>query len=331
MLSGHHHRSMQRVTLVKLGLGGGAIAAAVIAVAVGIGQVTSSQACAAVLSAAGTTSGIATHYVLQSGGGNCSYPGPPADQLYVALSPGEYDSAAPCGSYLEVHGPDGSVRVEVADQCPECATGHIDLSATAFAKIAPLSAGLVNVSYQTIADPSLPGPLAFVVKNGSSRYWLSLVVMNTGNALTSVQVETVSGGWLNLSRANYNAWNSQSGAGPGPFTVRLTDTLGNQVTVRNIALNPGAVQGTGTYMYGAGSAPPAPATPTSAPATSPPATSASPTSARTLASSPAARPRHTHKPAKPKPTVARSLAAQLATLPPVAQALLPRPASTPGC
>ena len=100
----------------------------------------------------GAVSGIATHYVLQ-GLPNCSYPSPPADGLFVALSPGEYDSAAACGGYLEVHGPDGSVRVEVIDQCPGCGAGHIDLSEAAFSAIAPLNAGLVNVTYQHARQP----------------------------------------------------------------------------------------------------------------------------------------------------------------------------------
>ena len=91
------------------------------------------------------------------------------------------------------------------------------------------------------------------VKQGSSQYWLALLADNTGNPLASVQVETTSGGWINLARANYNYWIAQSGAGSGPFTVRLTDTRGHTVTVRNIALDPGTVQSTGTYMYGAGS------------------------------------------------------------------------------
>lgn len=227
--------------------------AAAIALSVGLGQTTSGQASAAVLSAArsvGSNSGIATHYVLKSGGGNCSYPGPPANHLYVALSPGEYDSAAPCGSYLRVKGPHGAVRVEVIDQCPECKTGHIDLSATAFAEIAPLQAGIVRVSYQTIADPPLPGPLAFEVKNGSSRYWLAIVVLNTGNAIASVQLETASGRWLKLRRVNWDAWIAQHGAGAGPFAIRVTDTLRHQVTVHDIALQPRAVQRTGTWMYG---------------------------------------------------------------------------------
>ena len=114
---------------------------------------------------AGEVSGIATHYVLQSLP-NCSYTSPPADGLFVALSPGEYDNAAACGGYLEVHGPDGSVRVEVIDQCPGCAAGHIDLSEAAFSAIAPLNAGLVNITYQPLVNPSLPGPVSLLVKQG---------------------------------------------------------------------------------------------------------------------------------------------------------------------
>ena len=74
----------------------------------------------------------------------------------MALPPSEYGAAAACGSYLQVTGPDGSVTVEVVDQCPECQAGHIDLSEQAFARIAPLNAGLVPVSYHTVADPPLP-------------------------------------------------------------------------------------------------------------------------------------------------------------------------------
>jgi hypothetical protein len=272
-------------------LGGIAVVAAVVALAVGMSQAMGTRACAAVLPAAqaqpaGEVSGIATHYVLQSLP-NCSYPSPPADGLFVALSPGEYDNAAACGGYLEVHGPDGSVRVEVIDQCPGCAAGHIDLSEAAFAAIAPLNAGLVNVTYQPLASPSLPGPVSLLVKQGSSRYWLALLAMNTGNPLASVQVQGESGGgWDNLVQASYNYWVAQSGAGAGPFTVRLTDTQGHVVTVQDVALSPGVTQATGTWMYGAG-ATTGPAlepasTPPPAPHTTRPVASA--TSARALSS-----------------------------------------------
>jgi expansin len=268
-----HRRKDKRWPLLGLGAGGAAVAAAIVALAIGISQAAGNRACAAVqpdsvqAQQAGVVTGTATNYVLQ-GLPNCSYPVAPADGLFVAMPPGEYTSAAACGGYLEVHGPDGSVRVEVVDQCPGCGTGHIDLSEAAFSAIAPLSAGLVNVSYQYLASPSLPGPVSLRVKEGSSQYWLALLAMNTGNPLASVQVESKPGGsWNDLVRASYNYWIAQSGAGPGPFTVRLTDTAGHVVTVRGITLSPGVVQDTGTWMYGPGAAPSATAPAVPAPST----------------------------------------------------------------
>jgi hypothetical protein len=257
---GHRHRRpRRRWRLLGLGACGGAAVVAAVVLAVGIGQ-AGSQACASIVSGAaagGAGSQTATHYVLTSLP-NCSYQSPPADGLFVALPAPEYAGAADCGGYLQVNGPDGSVRVKVIDQCPECAAGHIDLSEAAFARLAPLSAGLIDVSYTLLANPALPGPVSVEVKQGSSQYWLALLADNTGNPLAGVQVET-SSGWLSLTRASYNYWIAPSGAGQGPFTVRLADTQGHRVTVSGIMLSPGVVQPTRTWMYGAGAGP-APAT-----------------------------------------------------------------------
>jgi expansin len=302
------HRRSRRLPLVGLGVTGAGVAAVAVAAVVGIGQLTSGQtACSTSASAmslsalslsalslsalseqSGTASGTATHYVL-TGLPNCSYASPPANDLFVALSPAEYDGAAACGGYMTVTGPDGSVTVQVIDQCPDCAAGHIDLSEPAFAELAPLNAGLINVHYQYLADPPLPGPITMEVKSGSSQYWLALLADNTGNPLASVQVQTASGGWVSLARASYNYWIAQSGAGTGPFTVRLTDAKGNQVTVHNVALNPSAVQSTGVYMYGAGSDP-------ASPAAAPASAAASPAARATAAS---ARPSSSVSPAPP--------------------------------
>jgi expansin len=271
--SRRHHRLRHRNARSHWplpGLGGVAAVAAIL-IAAGIGQLTGSRAPAAVLSAAaraGARPQAATYYSTR-GMGNCSYPSPPADGLYVALSTPEYAKAARCGGYLEVSGPDGSVRVKVVDRCPGCAAGHIDLSETAFARLAPLSAGRIDVTYTHMADPPLPGPLSIEVKPGSSRYWLGLLADNTGNPLASVQLRT-SSGWRSLRRGSDNYWTA-SGAGPGPFTVRLTDTRGHQVTVRGITLRPGAVQATGTWIYRTGGDHP-PAKPPVAPTVTPPVT-----------------------------------------------------------
>ncbi|MFD1547430.1 expansin EXLX1 family cellulose-binding protein [Nonomuraea guangzhouensis] len=193
--------------------------------------------------------GQATMYELQSGGGNCSYPSSPAGNLYAALSPGEYAAAAACGGYLDVTGPKGTVRVKVVDQCPECAAGHIDLSRTAFARVADPAKGLVGVTYRPVSNPRVGSPLSFRVKEGSSQWWLALLVIDHGNPLTSVEVKGAGGAWRKLARADYNYWIADSGAGQGPFTVRVTDTRGHKVTAKGIRLAPAAVQRTTTKMY----------------------------------------------------------------------------------
>jgi expansin len=240
----------------------------------------------------------------------------------VALSPAEYHGAAACGGYVEVSGPDGSVRAEVIDQCPPCASGHVDLSEAAFARIAPLSAGLVSVTYRTVADPPLPAPVSLRVKEGSSRYWLALLAMNTGNPLASVQVESAPGGWRDLVRADYNYWIASPGAGNGPFTVRLTDTAGHRVTVRGVTLDPGVTQDTGIRMYGAGSvvSPPSPVPVSSAPS----ATAKAPRVVRQRVAASA--------PVSASSVPAGSAPARVSSLAPAAQEPAPRsPSAAPSC
>ncbi|MFI6734135.1 expansin EXLX1 family cellulose-binding protein [Nonomuraea sp. NPDC050451] len=209
----------------------------------------SGESNAATSARAKAISGKATFYELRSGGGNCSYPSPPAGDLYVALSRSEYAAARACGGYLNVKGPKGSVQVKVVDQCPECPAGHIDLSRKAFARVADPGKGMVGVTYSPAANPKLAKPLAFRVKEGSSQWWLALLVIDHGNPLTSVEVKSAGGAWRKLARADYNYWVAESGAGQGPFSVRVTDTRGHRVTANGVRLTPAAVQRTTTKMY----------------------------------------------------------------------------------
>jgi expansin (peptidoglycan-binding protein) len=193
-------------------------------------------------------SGTATYYTLVSGAGNCSYVGPPADELYVALGPDEYAAAAACGGYLDVTGPLGTVRVKVVDQCPECEIGHLDLSRQAFARIGAIREGVIPITYRAVRDPQVPGPLSVRVKEGSSQYWLALLIIDHGNPLTSVEVRR-GGQWQALWRPDYNYWIAEGGAGAGPFTIRVTDTAGHRAVADGITLSPQAVQDTGVFMY----------------------------------------------------------------------------------
>ncbi|HKS98950.1 MAG TPA: expansin EXLX1 family cellulose-binding protein, partial [Rugosimonospora sp.] len=244
------HRSPVTVRWRWVAGGGAAVLAAILGVAVLL-QTTGGPACAALPAASAGHAGIATFYTPGGGTGNCSFPSLPADGLYVALSPPEYAAAGACGGYLDVTGRTGTVRVKVVDQCPGCAAGHLDLSRQAFARIDDPVRGQVPIRYTAVVNPQPAAALSFVVKTGSSQYWLAILVDGAGNPLSTVEVK-VGGGWQALARQDYDYWLAAGGAGKGPFTLRVTDTYGHQVTASGIGLSPGTVQRSTAHLYGPG-------------------------------------------------------------------------------
>ncbi|MFG1609154.1 expansin EXLX1 family cellulose-binding protein [Actinoplanes sp. NPDC049265] len=179
----------------------------------------------------------ATFYELGGGTGNCSFPSAPADDLFVALGAADYDGGAACGSYLDVKGPKGKVRVKVIDSCPPCAAGHIDLSRTAFKRIADEVDGIVPITYTTVRAPKVPGPVSVRLKEGSSRFWFAALIDNHGDRLRSVKVNGKT-----ATRTDFNYWIIDGGAGAGPFKITFTDAYGRSTTVPGIKLKPGVTQ-----------------------------------------------------------------------------------------
>ncbi len=204
-------------------------------------QNTGSAACAVPPTGETVHRGKATFYDLGEGTGNCSLP-VPADDLFVALGESEYSGAAACGSYLDVTGPKGKVRVKVIDSCPPCEPGHIDLSRTAFGRIADHVTGIVPISYRSVADPPTPGPLTVRFDKGANPWWFALVVDNHGNALQSVEAKAGRGAFRRASRQKHNVWVIEGGAGTGPVTVKITDVYGRTVTGSGITQSPGKIQ-----------------------------------------------------------------------------------------
>ena len=193
-------------------------------------------------SAGATRSGTATFYSLD-GLPNCGYPDAAASGTYVAMSRADFAGSAACGAVFDVTGPKGTVRVTVADQCPECEPGHLDLAAPAFARIADPVAGIVPIRFTRVVDPPTPWPVRVRVKEGSSAYWLALLPIDTGNPLASLTVRGAA-----LERTGYGYWVAPAGAGPGPYQVRLTDDRGHAATV-TVPLSVGATVSTGARLY----------------------------------------------------------------------------------
>ncbi|MFB9179870.1 expansin EXLX1 family cellulose-binding protein [Dactylosporangium sucinum] len=263
--------------------GAGAVVAGTATVAL-VAQ-SSGAACAA----AAATTGQATYYAAD-GGGNCSFD-QVANPLVVALGNAEYKAGAACGGYLDVKGPKGTVRVKVTDRCPECAAGHLDLSRQAFAKIGDVNAGVIKVTYSPVTNAPVPGPMTVRVKEGSSRYWLALRLDNVGNPTSAVELQQ-GGSWKALTHTDYNYWIAQNGAGPGPFTVRVTDTAGRRTTLTGVTLTPGTVQrpgATGGGTVAPKTTAPSPKVSSSSPPSSPPPSS-SPSAEALAADAPSPEP-----------------------------------------
>ncbi|MFD0363325.1 expansin EXLX1 family cellulose-binding protein [Nocardia sp. GCM10030253] len=214
--------------------------------------------------------GVARYYAFRQGVA-CSFPDLPSDGFYVGMSTQEYGTADLCGAYLDVHGPRGDVRVLIADRCPGCAPGQLDLSTAAFAQIAEQSDGVAQVGYTVVRDPDPAPELFYEVKSDSSAQWLAILVSGSGNPIQRVAIRpTTGGGWQELNRGMDNYW-TISDAGPGPFSARVVDVYGHQVEVSGISLEPGQ-RYTGARLYSV--------EPVTAPSTAVAPTTAAPTTTR---------------------------------------------------
>ncbi|MBT0767564.1 hypothetical protein KIH74_01425 [Kineosporia sp. J2-2] len=185
-----------------------------------------------------TYDGIATFYGA-TGAGNCSYE-PTGDLMVAAMNEQQYDGSQTCGAYVDVTGPKGNtVRVKIVDRCPECAAGHIDLSAEAFAELAEPVTGRIDITWKMVS-PSVSGPVKYVYKEGSTQWWCGIQVRNHRNPIRKVELKG-DNGWVTLDRQMYNYFLSASGEGCGG-TVRITDVQGNQLTDSGISVKPGVEQ-----------------------------------------------------------------------------------------
>ncbi|MEV0172136.1 expansin EXLX1 family cellulose-binding protein [Streptomyces sp. NPDC050803] len=191
-----------------------------------------------------TYQGIATFYDAD-GTGACLYDAS-SDVMTAAMNHTDYESAKACGAYVLVRAADGtSVTVRVTNECPECAPGHIDLSAQAFAELATPSAGRIPVTWQLVS-PGGADPLSIRYKTGSSQYWCGIQAIGHRNPVARLEVRAGSG-WRALPRAEYNYFLSEDGAGCGG-AIRITDIYGEQLTVQGIAVRPNVVQPTGVQF-----------------------------------------------------------------------------------
>jgi expansin (peptidoglycan-binding protein) len=180
-------------------------------------------------------------YYDYTGGGNCSFPPPPQGLFTAAMNTADYDTATACGAYVEVTNAasGASVVVRIDDRCPGCAPGDIDLTRAAFAQIASLQAGVIDIRWRYVSGPSTPATLWF--EPGSSQWWAALQVRNHRNPVAKLAWRASGSGaaFRKLPREMWNDFTAANGMGPGPYDFKITDVFGNVLRASQVALAPG--------------------------------------------------------------------------------------------
>ncbi|TGO56947.1 hypothetical protein BCON_0071g00010 [Botryotinia convoluta] len=200
-------------------------------------------------------SGQATTYGGNTQGGACSFSTYtlPSNIFGTALSDSNWATASECGRCVSVTGPSGnSITAMITDECPGCGTNHLDLYPTAFTSLAPLSKGIIDVTWDYVDCP-ITTPLQLHLKEGVSAYWFSMHVVNAAEGVSKLDVSTDGGStWQSTTRTTYNFFEHSAGFG-STVDVRVTGLSGKTVTVNNIAVTAGSVV-TASGNLGSGSA-----------------------------------------------------------------------------
>jgi expansin (peptidoglycan-binding protein) len=178
--------------------------------------------------------GQATFYTTADGSGNCSFDKSPNDLMIGAMNATDYAGAAACGACAHLVGPNGELTIRIVDQCPDCATGNIDLSPEAFDKIAVRSQGRVPITWTYVAC-DVTGPVTYRFKEGSNQWWTAVQVRHHLYRITKFEVQK-SGAFVDVPRQDYNYFVDGNGMGPGPYTFRVTDVYGSSIVDTGVAL-----------------------------------------------------------------------------------------------
>ncbi|KAG6661464.1 expansin-B3 [Carya illinoinensis] len=193
-----------------------------------------------------------------SDGGACGYGSlvdvRPLRARVGAVSPVLFKNGEGCGACFKVRCMDRSicsrraVTIMVMDECPGCASfsrTHFDLSGAAFGRMAISgengqlrNRGVLSVVYRR-TPCKYPGKhIAFRVNEGSTDYWLALLVeFEDGDGdVGSMHIrEAGSTEWLAMNHLSGATWCLVRGPLKGPFSVKLTTlTTGKTLSARDV-------------------------------------------------------------------------------------------------
>ncbi|XP_028807916.1 expansin-B3 [Neltuma alba] len=191
-----------------------------------------------------------------SNGGACGYGSlvdvKPMKARVGAVGPVLYMNGEGCGACYKVKCLDKSicskraVTVIITDECPGCPSDrtHFDLSGAAFGRMALAGEnsqlrdrGQIPVVYRRTPCKYPGRNIAFHVNEGSTPFWLSLLVeFEDGDGdIGSMHIqEAGSSEWLQMNHLWGANWNIIGGPLRGPFSVKVSTSTGKALSARDV-------------------------------------------------------------------------------------------------
>lgn len=193
--------------------------------------------------------GDATFYGGNVAGGMCSFTDYtiPSGLYGTALSDSNWAGAQSCGACVRVTGPSGAkITAMVVDQCPGCGSNHLDLFPDAFKKLADPSKGVIKTTWDFVPC-GISSPIILKNKEGTSKWWFAIQVMNSNVRVSKLEVSTDGGkSWKGTTRQPYNFFENPSGFGTDSVDVKVTSVNGGSIVVKGVSVQPKSMKTAGS-------------------------------------------------------------------------------------
>ncbi|KAK8013835.1 hypothetical protein PG990_007131 [Apiospora arundinis] len=172
----------------------------------------------------------------------------------TALSAKVWDTSYHCGECVKVSNSKGkSVTAmlttranrntplsQIVDICTPCEATRLNLFQDAFAQLADLSQGIIDVAYTYVPCGISGTPLRLRNKEGTSAWWFSMQVLGADVPVASLEVSVDDGRtWRPTTRQEYNFFEEPRGFGKDTVSVRVTGETGRSVVVPGVGMEPG--------------------------------------------------------------------------------------------
>ena len=175
----------------------------------------------------------------------CSYLPAELPRYYAAVDPGVFEGSAVCGACVIVETPAAMIEALVVDMGPGLSAGNptaIAVNRAGMTLLAPDGSTYVTqgVDWHFVPCTLSTPAMTFKIQSGSNASYAAVLIENQRHRLTKVEYK-IGTTYRNLTRSSYNYWIAAQGMGVGPFTLRMTDDLGQTVEQTGIPLSPGNV------------------------------------------------------------------------------------------